>query len=137
MTVVLRDFFLKLRFYIMRYIIFLLPLLSCYSVEKDCDSFKLGNFEFTTIVNGEIKTSRFERSKSLEIEFYENKIDSATVKWVNDCEFILTKINPKSNQDKRPVKIEILSTEGKEYFFEYSLVSNPAKRFRGRAIKIN
>ncbi|MBR99505.1 MAG: hypothetical protein CMC57_06015, partial [Flavobacteriaceae bacterium] len=90
-----------------------------------------------TIINGEIKTSRFERSKSLEIEFYENKIDSATVKWVNDCEFILTKINPKSNQDKRPVKIEILSTEGKEYFFEYSLVSNPANRFRGRAIKIN
>ena len=71
MTVVLRDFFLKPRFYIMRYIIFLLPLLSCYSVEKDCDLFKLGNFEFTTIINGEIKTSRFERSKSLEIEFYE------------------------------------------------------------------
>ena len=74
----------------MRYLIFLLLFLSCYDVEKDCDSFRLGSFEFSTIVNGEIKTSRFVRSKSLEIEFYENKIDSATVKWVNDCEFILT-----------------------------------------------
>ena len=121
----------------MRYLIFLLPLLSCYDVEKDCNAFKLGTFEFSTIINGEIKTSRFIRSKSLEVEFYENKVDSASVKWVSNCEFILTKINPKSNQDKRPVKIEILSTEGKEYFFEYSLVSNPANRFRGRAIKIN
>jgi len=121
----------------MRYLIFLLPVLSCYDVEKDCNAFQLGTFEFSTIINGEIKTSRFIRSKSLEIEFYENNIDSASVKWVSDCEFILTKINPKSNQDKRPVKIEILSTEGKEYFFEYSLVNNPKKRFRGRAIKIN
>ena len=121
----------------MRYLIFLLLFLSCYDVEKECNSFRLGTFEFSTIVNGEIKTSRFVRSKSLEIEFYENKIDSATVKWVNDCEFILTKINPKSNQDKRPVKIEILSTQDKEYFFEYSLVNNPEKRFRGKAIKLN
>ena len=133
---VLKDFSLNPEHY-MRYLIFLLPVLSCYDVEKDCNAFQLGTFEFSTIINGEIKTSRFIRSKSLEIEFYENNIDSASVKWVNNCEFILTKINPKSNQDKRPVKIEILSTEGKEYFFEYSLVNNPKKRFRGRAAKIN
>ena len=107
----------------MRYLIFLLLFLSCYDVKKDCNSFRLGTFEFSTIVNGEIKTSRFVRSKSLEIEFYENKIDSATVKWVNECEFILTKINPKSNQDKRPVIVEILSTQDKEYFFENEAVS--------------
>ena len=85
-------------------------------------------------------TTNFNLEQAFElgqIEIYENKIDSATVKWVNECEFILTKINPKSNQDKRPVKIEILSTQDKEYFFEYSLVNNPEKRFRGKAIKVN
>jgi len=120
----------------MRYFLFLFVIFSCYNVEKNCDDFRTGTFEFSSIVNGEIKKSKFVRSETLEIEFYDNKIDSAAVKWVNNCEFILTKINPTSNQDKRPVKIQILSTNTKEYFFEYSLVNNPEKRFRGKAIKV-
>ncbi len=135
MMEVLKDFFLK-QSDIVIYFLFLFTFFSCYKIEKNCNDFKTGTFEFSSIVNGEIKKSRFIRSEALEIELYNNKIDSATVKWVNNCEFILTKINPTSNQDKRPVKIEILSTSAKEYFFEYSLVSNPGKRFRGRATKV-
>ena len=85
---------------------------SCYSVERDCKNFHIGLFEFSTLINGEIKTSYFSRTEDLEIETYEGKIDSARIRWVNDCECILTKLNPKSNQDKRPVQIKILSTEG-------------------------
>ena len=110
---------------------------SCYNVERNCIDFKTGEFEFSSIIDDSLVTSQFTRTDKFEIELFNGIEDSSSIKWVNDCEFILTKINPKSNQDKRPVKIEILSTEGKEYFFEYSLVSNPAKRFRGRAIKIN
>ena len=135
MMVVLKGFSLSSSD-IMRYFLFLFVIFSCYKVEKNCDDFRTGTFEFSSIVNGEIKKSKFVRSETLEIEFYDNKIDSAAVKWVNNCEFILTKINPTSNQDKRPVKIQILSTNTKEYFFEYSLVNNPEKRFRGKAIKV-
>lgn len=135
MMVVLKGFSLSSSD-IMRYFLFLFVIFSCYNVEKNCDDFRTGTFEFSSIVNGEIKKSKFVRSETLEIEFYDNKIDSAAVKWVNNCEFILTKINPTSNQDKRPVKIQILSTNTKEYFFEYSLVNNPEKRFRGKAIKV-
>ena len=104
---------------------------SCYSVERDCMEFHKGSFEFSTLINGEIKTSYFTRTEDLEIEYYEGKIDSARIRWVNNCECILTKLNPKSNQDKRPVQIKILSTEGKSYTFEYSLVGQSDNKQRG------
>ena len=109
----------------------LLLLFSCYSVERDCRKFHTGSFEFSTLINGEIKTSYFNRTKDLEIEKYDGKIDTARIRWVNDCECILTKLNPKSNQDKRPVQIKILSTEGNSYTFEYSLVGQSDNKQRG------
>ena len=114
----------------------LLLLFSCYSVERDCRKFHTGSFEFSTLINGEIKTSYFNRTKDLEIEKYDGKIDTARIRWVNDCECILTKLNPKSNQDKRPVQIKILSTEGNSYTFEYSLVGQPDNKQRGNIKKI-
>ena len=109
---------------------------SCYKVSRDCKNFHTGNFEFTSLINGEIKTSSFLRTKDLEIEKYEGKIDSASIRWVNDCECILTKINPRSNQDKRPVQIKILSTQGNSYTFEYSLVGKSENKQRGTIKKI-
>ena len=97
----------------------------------------MGSFEFSTMINGEIKTSYFSRTEDLEIENYDGKIDSASIRWVNDCECILTKLNPKSNQDKRPVQIKILSTEGKSYTFEYSFVGKSDNKQRGTIKKIN
>ena len=109
---------------------------SCYSVERNCKEFHTGYFEFSSLINGEIKTSYFSRTEGLEIETYEGKIDSARIRWVNDCECILTKLNPKSNQDKRPVQIKILSTEGNSYTFEYSLVGESDNTQRGTIQKI-
>jgi hypothetical protein len=110
---------------------------SCYSVERDCKKFHVGSFEFSTLINGEIKTSYFTRTEDLEIESYEGKIDSASIRWVNDCECILTKLNPNSNQDKRPVQIKILSTEANTYAFEYSLVGKTDNKQRGTILKNN
>jgi hypothetical protein len=110
---------------------------SCYSVERDCKKFHTGSFEFSKLFNGEIKTSYFTRTEDLEIESYKGKIDSASIRWVNDCEFILTKLNPNSNQDKRPVQIKILSTEANTYTFEYSLVGKTDNKQRGTIQKMN
>jgi len=121
----------------MRYsIIIFLFFVSCYSVERDCLAFHQGTFEFTTIVNNEMKTSYFLRTANLEIETYEGVIDSAAIRWVNDCECILTKLNPTSNQDKRPVQIKILSTEKNAYVFEYSMVGDSKNKQRGTIKKI-
>ena len=122
----------------MRYTLSVLTLLffSCYSLERDCLPFHQGEFKFTQIINGEMKSSYFTRNATYEIERFEGAIDTATIRWVNDCECILTKLNPTSNQDKRPIQIRILSTEDNSYTFEYSLVGDSKNKQHGTIEKI-
>ena len=72
-----------------------------------------------------------------EVELFEGKIDTSSIRWVNDCECILTKLNPNNNQEKRPIQIRIISTKGDRYTFEYSLVGDSKNRQRGSIQKIN
>jgi len=121
-----------------RLIFFVLVLfISCYSLERDCKPFQQGEFKFTQIINGEIKSSYFTRDSIFEIELFEGKIDTSSIRWVNDCECILTKLNPNNNQEKRPIQIRIISTKGDRYTFEYSLVGDSKNRQRGSIQKIN
>ena len=93
-------------------IILSLLLTSCYSVERNCLDFKTGVFEFSTSINDSIVKSTFTRTNEFEIEMYNGIEDSSTISWVNNCEFLLTKINPRTNQEKRPIRIKILRTYG-------------------------
>ncbi|MDA0330668.1 MAG: hypothetical protein O3C31_02995 [Bacteroidetes bacterium] len=111
--------------------------ISCYSVERDCLEFRTGSFEFTTLINDSIVKSTFNRTDIYEIEEFKGVKDSSTIRWVNECEFILTKINPKTNQERRPIRIKILRTYGNSYDFEYSQVNNPQKINRGTVYKIS
>ena len=113
-----------------------LMLASCYNVERDCIPFHQGTFEFSQIINGSMKTSTFTRDSLYEIERFRGKIDTASIRWVNDCECILTKLNPTSNQDKRPIQIKIISTQHNSYTFEYSLVGESKNTQRGTIQKI-
>ena len=74
----------------------LLVLLSCYEGERSCKDFKTGKFKFEHEVDGVKKTTFFERNDSIEIETYEGKTDSASIRWVSDCEYILQKIRFRS-----------------------------------------
>ena len=112
-------------------------LISCYSVERDCKEFRTGYFEFSTSINDSIVKSTFIRTDNYEIEQFKGVKDSSTIRWVNECEFILTKINPKTNQERRPIRIKILRTVGNSYDFEYSQVNNPQKVNRGTVNKIS
>ena len=76
----------------------IMMLASCYQVEHNCNDFKTGKFEFTQEINGEKKTSTFERTDNLQIETFNGKTDTASVRWVNDCEFVLQKLHPKNMQ---------------------------------------
>ena len=121
-----------------RLVFFILVLfISCYSLERDCIPFQQGEFKFTQIINGEIKSSYFTRDSIFEVELFEGKIDTSSIRWVNDCECILTKLNPNNNQEKRPIQIRIISTKGDRYTFEYSLVGDSKNRQRGSIQKIN
>ena len=112
-------------------LIFVFLFMSCYNVERNCVDFKTGIFEFSTEVNDSLVTSTFTRTNEFEIELYNGIKDSSTIKWVNNCEFLLTKLNPRTNQERRPVRIKILRTYGDKYDFEFSQVINPQKVTRG------
>jgi hypothetical protein len=118
-------------------IILSLLLTSCYTVERNCLDFKTGVFEFSTTISDSIVTSKFKRTNEFEIEMYNGIEDSSSISWVNNCEFLITKINPRTNQEKRPIRIKILRTYGDQYDFEYSGVNNPDKISRGTVRRLS
>ncbi len=65
-----------------------LVFLGCFEPEKKCQNFRTGTFEFQTYLNGEMVTSRFTRTDSLEIDTFQGKTDTSSVRWINDCEFV-------------------------------------------------
>lgn len=113
---------------------------SCYQIERNCNDFKTGTFEFTYVIDSIEKTGTFIRTEKLNIDYYDNKVDSATVRWINDCEFILQKINPKNKSEEKAIHMKILSTTDSSYTFEYKLAAKESHQKprveKGYALKI-
>ena len=123
----------------MKKIIFLLPifaLVSCYNVERNCKDFKTGKFKFEYEVDGVKKTTLFERNDSIEIETFEGKTDTSSIRWVNDCEYILQKIHPKNRAEEKAITMKILTTTKNSYIFEFGIVGSDQKQ-RGTVEKIS
>lgn len=120
-------------------IIFLLVFLnfSCYKVERNCSNFKFGTFKYERVIGDKLSTSYFIRNNDIEIEYYNDKIDTSKINWVNECEFVLKKQNPINNLEKKPISIKIISTSEDYYIFEFSLVGNNKNKQRGKIIKIS
>lgn len=101
---------------------------SCYNFERNCSDFKTGKFKFEYKIDGKTQTTFFERKDSIEVETYNGKTDTSSIRWTNDCEYILTKKNPKSIQEKKSVAMKILSTTEDSYTFEFAVVGSNAKQ---------
>ncbi|MBC5842195.1 MAG: DNA topoisomerase IV [Flavobacteriaceae bacterium] len=118
----------------------LLPLIllviSCYDNEKNCKDFKTGKFKFEYEVDGVKKTTLFERNDSIEIETFEGKIDTASIRWISDCEYVLKKLHPKNKAEEQSIGMKILSTKGDTYNFEFGMVGSDQKQ-RGTVTKIS
>lgn len=122
----------------MKKIIFLLPLLllmSCYNAERNCKDFRTGKFKFEYEVNGVKKTTFFERRDSIEIETFDGKTDTSSVRWVSDCEYILQKIHPKNMAEEKAITMKILTTTKNSYIFEFGIVGSEEKQ-RGTVTKL-
>ncbi len=122
----------------MKHISFLLLILlftSCYQVERNCNDYKTGTFKSTITIDSIDYASTFKRLDTLQIETFENKTDSASVRWINDCEMIFKTINPKNMAERKDVHLKILTTTDSSYTFEYSYVGKTNKQ-KGIAIKI-
>jgi hypothetical protein len=119
------------------YTILILALLtSCQQQVCNPKEFKTGKFEFVQDINGKKQTTTFERNDKFQIETFNGKTDTATVRWVNDYEFILQKTHPKKMEEKKAISMKILSTKGKTYTFEYSFVGESKKQL-GTVTKTN
>lgn len=119
--------------------ILILPLLllsiSCYNTERSCKDFKTGKFKFEYEVDGVKKTTVFERKDSIEIETFEGKTDTSSIRWVSDCEYILQKIHPKNMAEEKAISMKILTTTKNSYIFEFGIVGSDQKQ-RGTVEKL-
>jgi len=113
----------------------LLSLISCYNAEHNCKDFKTGKFKFDYKVDGVEKTTAFERNDSIEIETFEGKTDTSSIRWVSDCEYILQKIHPKNMAERNAINMKILTTSKNSYTFEFGIVGSDKKQ-RGTVFKM-
>ncbi len=113
-----------------------LLLISCYQQERNCTDFKTGKFQFEQEIDSIKEVSVFERNDSLQIETFRGKTDTSSVRWINDCEFVLQKLHPKGMKEKKAIHMKILTTNEKTYTFEYSFVGDSNKQ-KGIVTKIN
>ena len=109
---------------------------SCYNPERNCQDFKTGTFEYEALIGTEVLITTFNRNDTLEIDFFKGKSDSSSIRWINDCEYIVKKINPKNMAEEKAIHIKILTTKGNEYNFEYNIVGDTNKQ-KGTAKKID
>ena len=110
--------------------------ISCYQPERECNTFKTGTFEFKALVGTELETTTFMRNDSIEIDYYKGKADTSSIRWINDCEYIVQKINPNSRAEKKAIHMKILTTEENKYTFEYNVVGEQKKQ-KGTAVKVS
>lgn len=76
------------------------------------------------------------RDSETEIDYFEGKADTSSVRWINDCEYIVRKLNPQDASEEKSIHMKILTTTDSSYTFEYGLVGS-AKKSRGTAYKVN
>lgn len=81
-------------------------------------------------------TSTFVRNDSIEIDQFQGKTDTSSVRWINECEYIVKNLNPRNRAERQPLHIKILTTEGNTYTFEYGLVGETQKQ-RGKVRKVD
>ncbi|MCW8980600.1 MAG: DNA topoisomerase IV [Altibacter sp.] len=117
------------------YLFSLLLFVGCYEPERNCTDFKTGTFEFEAVVGTEVLTTTFVRNDSIEIDYFRGKADTSTVRWINDCEYIVKKKNPKNRSEEKAIHMKILTTGKNEYVFEYNVVGETRKQ-KGTAKKV-
>lgn len=123
----------------MRFAFLIIPFVllgGCYNAERNCTDFKTGTFKFETLVGTELLSTTFVRSDSIEIDYFRGKSDTSSIRWINDCEYIVKKINPRNRDEEKAIHMKILSTSANEYLFEYNIVGS-SKKQRGSAIRVS
>lgn len=89
---------------------------SCKNDGLDPERFKTGNFEIPA-GKGYEKTIII-RQDSLQIEKYENRIDSLSIFWKDNFNYTLKMLHPKTAIDEEPIHVKITDLKKNAYDFE-------------------
>jgi hypothetical protein len=100
-------------------IVVLLFTTSCYENKRECQKFQEGTFIWEQESGGKLLKTEFTRTKNLQIERFESKVDTSRIEWVNDCEWRVIPIDPATNAESRAYLFKILRTEEDSYTFEF------------------
>jgi len=104
-------------------------LVSCFNQpERNCTDFKTGKFKVEFEVKGQKHETLLERNDSIQIETYQGKTDTASVRWVSDCEYIVQNLHPETMAEKKAYAIRILNTSKNSYTFEFGEVDSDVKQ---------
>ena len=118
-------------------LLLIISIYSCNPPKRDCSNFRTGTFEFETYLNGELAKTTFVRNDSIEIDYFQGKSDTASIRWINNCEYIVRKLHPKNLKEEKAIHMKILTTDKNTYTFEYGLVGAKKNKQKGSAKKIN
>ena len=120
--------------YRVAYLIILL-LVSCNEAPKTAPNhFKKGKYK--TILEDSDITSTAVRNDSIQIETYDNKKDTFSIRWINNFEYILLKKSPKSKLDSTPFHVKITAVKRNSYNFKAFYKGSNFKQ-KGKAIKLD
>ena len=108
-------------------------ILSCKNEPLDPDRFKTGTFEIPG-GKGYEKTVII-RQDSIQIEKYEDRIDTLSITWKNNFNYTLKMINPETAIDEDPIHIKITNIEKNSYEFE-AVIGHSNFIQKGEIIKI-
>jgi len=107
---------------------------ACTSESMNADRFKTGTFEIPA-GKGYSKTI-ITRTDSLQIEQYEQKIDTLIIEWKNHFNYTLKMVSPKNAIDKELIHVKITSVKENSYEFE-SVIGRSNFVSKGELIKIS
>ncbi|SNR75377.1 hypothetical protein SAMN06265371_11155 [Lutibacter agarilyticus] len=107
--------------------------ISCKDEPLSADRFKTGTFEIPA-GKGYEKTI-IVRKDSLQIETYEDRIDTLSISWKNNFNYTLKMIHPKTAIDEDPIHIKITNIEKNSYEFE-AVIGHSNFIQKGEIIKI-
>lgn len=112
-----------------------LSLLSCKKREQlDLENFRQGTFEI--LADEKYDKTVFKRIGDLQIEYYENRIDTLSIHWKNNFNYTLQMLHPKTKLDNDPINVKLKSVTANSYDFE-AIIGHSNFVIKGTVIKIS
>jgi len=112
-----------------------LSLLSCEKKQQlNLENFRHGTFEI--LADEKYDKTTFKRVGDIQIEYYEDRIDTLSIHWKNNFSYTLQMLHPKTKLDNDPINVMLKSVTADSYDFE-AIIGHSNFVVKGTVIKIS